>query len=438
MINFLKTTIRVDVIGVVMVIKPLEPSETFKQFQSYAFAAIDQARDKAKQKGYNVIDFGVGDPTDPLYEGSIKAIQEGAEIHKQSGYPSYIGMPKFRQAAADWMERRFGVKTDPDTQITSTIGSKEAVWVFPFAYINPGDKVLIPSIGYPPYKSGTVFAKGIPVYYDLKEENGFLPDFDEIEKTTLSNMSKTNPVKIMWINSPHNPITIVYGKDTLEKAIELSDKYGFLLALDEAYSEMYREGDEKPLSTLQLTDNLINKIIFQSVSKRSNATGIRVGFAVGDENVIKNYRALRTQVDSGTPNCIQEGAIAAWKDETHVKAMREMYDKRRDIITTALKNAGLREPYAEATFYVWQPVPEGMTSADFTALLMQLSDKEKLGINTAPGSGLSLSGPIGDRTPGEGFVRFALVPSEDDTRIAAQAIEAYLPEKIEEYLARKS
>jgi len=408
----------------------VEASNNFKKFQSYAFAAVDEARDAANSKGLEIIDFGVGDPTDPLYRGSIEAMQEGAEKHKSSGYPSYIGMKDFREAAANWMEKRFGVSVDPDTQVTSTLGSKEAVWHLPFVYINPGEgeKVLMPSIGYPPYKSGTVFAGGEPIYYDLRKENGFLPDLNEIE----DKLRGDERVKMMWINYPHNPTTVKAPKSHLIDMVDLAYAYGVVLASDEAYSEMYPTGSAKPLSVLQVTDDWRDIIVLQSLSKRSNATGIRVGFAVGDEEVISKYKKLRTQKDSGTANAIQEAAIAGWKDEIHVKRMRSSYDRKRDLMTDALTYSGLKEPFAEATFYMWQPLPEGISSADFSAMMLQLSEDDKLGINTTPGSSLALSDEIEGRIPGSGYVRFALVPSEEDTEKAAEAIKKHLPKRLKD------
>jgi len=393
----------------------MEISEKLGKLGSYAFAEIDKAKELAKKKaqeiGVKVIDFGVGDPTDPYPDIIEDAIAYGAKKHRCSGYPSYIGMEEYREACAKWLEKRFGIKADPETQITSTIGSKEAIWVFPFTYINPGDKVLIPEIGYPPYKSGTIMADGVPVFYELDEKNRFLPDIDYMDKKGIF-----NNVKIMWINYPHNPTTVKSKEDFLKKIVELSNKYGFVVASDEAYTEMYPSGTEPPISVLQVTDDWKNIIVFQSLSKRSNATNLRIGFAVGDEKIIEDYRKLRTQIDSGTCNIIQEAAIAAYEDEKHVENMRKKYDARRSILTSALEKIGLPDPYAEATFYVWQKVPKGMTSVEFSKKLL-----EELFINTTPGAMLSLA-TYDDKVPGDDYVRFALVPSKEDTKEAAERL----------------
>jgi len=388
----------------------VEPSSKMKEFATYAFAEVDKAKDVAAKNGFKIIDFGVGDPTDPLYEGAIKGIQQGAKKNAESGYPSYIGLKEFREAAAAWLRKRFGVNASPENQITSTAGSKEGVFHFPFAFLNPNDCVLMPSIGYPPYKAGTVFAGGIPVYYEMKEENNFLPDINELENI----LKKNKKIKIIWINSPQNPTTVVTPPKFFESIIELAEKYDAIIASDEAYTEMFIK--EKPHSILEFSDDWKNIIAFHSLSKRSNATGIRIGFAAGGQEIIKNYRNLRTQVDSGVANAIQEAAIEAWKDELHVQKMRKMYDERRDIITSALKKAGLKY-WAEAAFYIWVKI--NGSSVEFAKKMLQLDAKKKIGINVTPGKFLALN----NAAYADKYVRFALVPSLQDTKLAAELIK---------------
>ena len=396
-----------------MVVIMVEPSNKMKEFATYAFAEVDKAKEIAAKNGFRIIDFGVGDPTDPLYEGAIKGLQQGAKKHAESGYPSYIGMKEFREAAARWLKDRFNVNVDPATQITSTAGSKEGAFHFPFAFLNPKDCVLMPSIGYPPYKAGTVFAGGIPVYYEMREENNFLPDISELENI----LKKNKKIKIIWINSPQNPTTVVMPAKLFENVIKLAEKYNVIIASDEAYTEMFIK--ERPHSILEFSDDWKNIIAFHSLSKRSNATGIRIGFAVGGQEIIKNYRNLRTQVDSGVANAIQQAAIEAWKDEKHVAAMRKMYDERRDIITSALKNTGLKY-WAEAAFYIWVKIPG--SSVEFAKKMLQLDTKKKIGINVTPGKFLALN----NAAYADKYVRLALVPSLKDTKMAAELVRGNL------------
>lgn len=391
----------------------IRPSKRMKEFMTYAFAEVDKAKSSAQAEGYRIIDFGVGDPTEPLYDGAVRALQRGASEHSRSGYPSYIGMPRFRQAAAGWLKKRFSVEADPDTQITSTAGSKEAIFHFPFAILDPGESVLMPSIGYPPYRGGTVFAGGIPEYYQLKEENGFLPDLAEIERKISANSG----IRMIWINYPNNPTTAMATDAFYKGLIELTQKYGVVIASDEAYTEMYV--DKKPRSVLEFSDDWSNIIVFQSLSKRSNATGLRVGFAAGGKDLISYYRKLRTQLDSGVANAVQEAAIAALGDEGHVQEMRALYDEKRKLLTAALDTAGIRY-WADSTFYVWAKIHG--SSIDFSKRMLTLDSEKKVGINVTPGGMLAL----GDAPNADGYVRFALVPHVDEVRLAAELMRAKL------------
>lgn len=391
----------------------IEPSSRLRDFMTYAFAEVDNAKERARTAGYKIIDFGVGDPTEPLYAGAVKGLQQGAEKHSRSGYPSYIGMKAFREASASWMQKRFGVNVNPDTQVTTTAGSKEAVFHLPFAFINPGDAVLMPSIGYPPYKAGTVFAGGTPEYYQLEERNGFVPSLEEISSV----LQKNNRIRMIWINYPNNPTTATAGEDFYRGIIQLAKRHNVIVASDEAYTEMYVK--ERPHSLLEYSDDWSNLIVMQSLSKRSNATGIRLGFAVGGSELIGLYRKLRTQIDSGVANAVQEAGIAALSDESHVEEMRRLYDRKRKVITSALDDVGISY-MAHSTFYVWANV--GSDSIEFSKNMLMLDKKNKTGLNITPGSMLA----IGNAPDAARYARFALVPSLEDTEAAAQMIRENL------------
>ncbi len=395
----------------------MEASIRMKEFMTYAFAEVDRARDEAQAKGFRIIDFGVGDPTDPLYKGAIKGLQIGAEKYARSGYPSYIGLRDFRVAASEWLERRFGVNADPETQITATAGSKEAIFHFPFSVLNQNDAVLMPSIGYPPYKAGTVFAGCKPVFYSLTEENNFLPQIDEIENV----LEKNRKIRLVWINYPNNPTTVMASKDFYRSIIELAQKHNVIVASDEAYTEMYEK--EKPHSILEFADDWSNIVVFQSLSKRSNATGLRVGFAVGGKKIINYYRKFRTQLDSGVANAIQEAAVYALRDEGHVAEMRQSYNAKRKVMKSALKSAGFKF-WADATFYMWVKVRSG--SVQFAKRMLTLDTARKRGINVTPGRMVSLANPA-DADP---YVRLALVPSMEDTKLAAEMLKEYSEHKV--------
>jgi len=387
----------------------INPSNNLKQFTTYAFYEIDRAKEEAVKRGFKIIDFGVGDPTEPLYEGAIKALQEGAVKHARSGYPSYIGMKALREKYSEWLKRRFNIYVDYDEQITITAGAKEAIFHFPLAFLNTGDYALIPSIGYPPYKTGTVFAGGIPVFYKLSEKNDFLPNVDEIEEK----IKEFKKVKLIYLNYPNNPTSKVAGKKVYEEIIEIARDKDIIVASDECYSEIYF--DEKPYSILNFSDDWSNLIVFNSLSKRSNATGLRVGFVFGGKEIIKYFRMLKMQIDSGIPNAIQEAAIAALDDERHVEENRKLYRTKRDILIKTLRSLDIKY-YAESTFYVWAKLSNN--SMETAKKILELDKERKIGINVTPSKMLCLD-PNEDINT---YARFALVPSVDDIKLACEIL----------------
>ncbi len=382
-------------------------SERVQSIGAYAFAEVDKEVEKLKAKGIIPIDFGVGDPTVPTPEIVRRATQEGIEKRKSAGYPSYIGAPEYREAISQWMKRRFGVKIDPDTEICSTIGSKEAVFNFHEGFINPGDYVIIPSPGYPPYARGTLFAEGKPYFVPLLKENKFLPDLGAIPKEICKK------ARLMWINYPNSPSGVTAPLDFFKEAVAFGQRHNIIIASDEAYIDIYF--NKPPHSILEVTKEGVVAIF--SMSKRSAMTCYRIGWVTGDKRIVDVFKKVKTNIDSGTATFIQDGAIAALNDETHVTAMRTEYKIKRDLLVKALTGIGLPDCTPDATIYIWQKVPEGMTSAEFATRLLD----PEIALVTTPGAWIS------DRTdnglnPGEGYVRFALVPSVEKTREAAERI----------------
>jgi LL-diaminopimelate aminotransferase len=396
---------------------PIQPAKRISAIGHYAFAEVDAQVSLLKQQGIEPIDFGVGDPTLPTPEAVRDACKAGVDRHARSGYPSYAGSPSFRAAAAAWVHRRFGVKLDPETEICATLGSKEAVFHLHEGFVNPGDLVLQPTPGYPPYHRGTLFAEGVPYFYPLTAENRFLPDFDRIPANVLKR------ARLLWLCYPNNPTGAVADDPFWKQAVSFARKHGLLLASDEAYADQYYT-DVPPRSALEFAKE--GTIAFFSLSKRSAMTGYRVGFAAGDPKVIEVFKKVKTNIDSGTPLFIQEAAGAAWADETHVAQARAEYRKKRDILIEALTSIGLPDCTPEATLYVWQSIPKGMSSVEFAKRLLD----PKIALVTTPGSWLSQPLPdlpaeaaqAGSTNPGEGYVRFALVPSPEETEEAARRI----------------
>lgn len=382
-------------------------SKRLAELSGYAFAETDARVAMLKEKGIEVIDFGAGDPTEPTPDHVRLAIKRAVDEHASSGYPSYIGSKKFREAVAGWTKRRVNVGLNPETEICATIGSKEAIFNFPEGFVNPGDIVLVPNPGYPPYSRGTRFAEGQVYYMNLRPENDFLPDLDSIP------MDVCRKAKILWINYPNNPTGQAAPRAFFERAIAFGKRHGIIVASDEAYTEMFYA--ERPPSILEFAREGV--VVFQSLSKRSCMTGYRVGWIAGDAEIVGAFRKLKTNIDSGTATFIQEAAIAALSDESHVRELCNLYRKKRDIIVQAFADAGMERCEPQATPYIWQRVPDGFTSVSFAERLIE----PQVAIASTPGRWIGATDATGN--PGEGFVRLALVPTIEKCKLAAERIK---------------
>jgi LL-diaminopimelate aminotransferase len=371
----------------------------------YAFAEIDRTRDELEKKGVDVIDFGVGDPTSSTPEIVRTSCKEALDRRAESGYPSYQGSDEFRAAVSSWFQKRFGVQLDPASEITTTIGSKQAIFMLPLAYVDPGDVVLIPDPGYPPYTSGTRARQAECHYLPLEEEADFFPDLSSIPSSTSSR------AKILWVNYPNNPTTKIATKEFMKEAVDYCTDNEVLLVSDEAYSELYY--DEKPSTVLGIEAARDVCLVFNSLSKRSSMTGYRIGFVAGRPELLDPFKKVQTQAHSGAATFIQDAAAAGLSEEGHVEDLRKEYREKRDTLVASLKAIGLESIYAEGTFYVWTRAPEGYDSLGFSKRL--LSDAH---VNTVPGKALSQATNAGDD-----FLRFALVPSLVRTTEACARIE---------------
>jgi LL-diaminopimelate aminotransferase len=382
----------------------IEASSRVKAIGSYAFADVDNEVAKLKREGIVPIDFGVGDPKDPTPAAIRNYCKRAIDKRKDIGYPSYIGDPEYRQTIAKWVRQRFNVGLDFEKEICSNIGAKEAVFHFPEGFVNPGDYVIMPNPGYPPYERGTLFAEGKAYFYPLLAENEFLP---ELEKIPAAVRKKA---KIMWINYPNNPTGAMISKDKLKEVIDFGKDNEIIIGSDECYSEVYFK--EKPISILELTKEGVFAV--QSLSKRSAMTSYRVGWVMGDERIMDIFKKVKTNIDSGTASFIQDAASAALLDETHVEQFRMDYKKKRDIIADSLVSVGLPDCRPNATLYIWQKIKGG--SVEFAKRLLQ----KDVAIVTTPGSWMS--NKVDGKNPGEGYVRFALVPTISECKEAAERI----------------
>ncbi len=385
----------------------IELAKRLRDLPPYLFAAIDKMKQGAIKKGVDLIDLSIGDPDIPTPKHIVERMKKAVGNPAHHRYPSYEGMLFFRQAVADWYKKRFNVSLNPQTEVLSLIGSKEGIGHIPLAFINPGDVVLVPSPGYPVYPVATIFAGGKAHIMPLIKKNNFLPDLKAIP---VSILKKT---KLMFINYPNNPTAAVADRGFYKDIINFAVKNNIIVCHDAAYSEIYY-GGQRPLSFLQMPGAKEVGIEFHSLSKTYNMTGWRIGFAVGNEKVLAGLGKIKTNLDSGIFQAIQEAGIEALTtDDLVLKKIRNTYQERKDILYRGLKDIGLEVEKPMATFYLWVQVPKGFDSSGFVALLL-----EKAGVLATPGHGFG--------APGEGYVRFALTVSAKRIKEAVERIRKIL------------
>ena len=366
----------------------IELADRIKHLPPYLFAEIDRLKAEQIKKGVDVIDLGVGDPDLPTPNPVIKALQKAAEASENHRYPSYTGMNRFREAAAGWMKKRFGVLLDSLTEVVSLIGSKEGIANFPLAFVNPGDVVLVPSPGYPPYNSGALFAGGVSYSMPLKRENRFLPDLNAIPADVAKK------AKVMHINYPNNPTAAVAGKEFYKKVIDFAKRNNVIVCSDAAYCEQYDK--EPPVSFLEVEGAREVGIEFHSLSKTYNMTGWRIGFACGNREVIAGLGKVKTNIDSGIFQAVQWAGVAALEgDQKCVEEMRSVYRRRRNLMMKGLQALGWDVASSAGAFYLWVAIPKGFDSKGFAMKVLN-----EAGVVITPGNG------FGDG--GEGYIRFSL------------------------------
>ena len=360
-----------------------------KNLPPYLFAAIDKMKQEALSRGVDLIDLSIGDPDTPTPRHIIERMRKAVKNPAHHQYPSYSGMLSFRQAVAAWYKKRFNVTLDPVTEVLSLIGSKEGIGHVPLAFVNPGDVVLVPSPGYPVYPVATLFAGGISHTMPLLEKNGYLPDLKAIPRSVLKK------AKLMFVNYPNNPTSACAGRAFYKDVVSFAARNNIIVCHDAAYSEIYYD-DKKPMSFLQVPGAKDVGMEFHSLSKTYNMTGWRIGFAVGNKDAIAGLGKIKTNLDSGIFQAIQEAGIEALHtDDAVLKKIRDMYQGRRDALYEGLNKLGLAVDKPKASFYFWVKCPKGYSSMDFTVHLLN-----NAGILTTPGNGFG--------APGEGYIRFAL------------------------------
>jgi acetylornithine aminotransferase len=376
-------------------------SPTLRAQATYPFVRLNQAAAARRAEGLEVIDFGMGDPREPTDPAILQALRDG--VRQRMGYPAAPGLPELREAIAGWVRRRFDVELDPDRHVIPTLGSKEAIFSLAQVVLDlPGgrDTVVVTEPGYPVPSRGAAFAGAQVVELPLLERSMFLPEIDGVADETWARAA------LVWLNSPNNPTGAIAPLPFVQRMAELARTHGFVLACDEAYSELWFS--EPPPSALQLPD-WANVLVLNTLSKRSSMTGFRSGFAAGDPELIAALRHYRPNVGTAPQEFVQRASVVAWGDEKHVVRAREAYARKRALLLDVLGRKGLRDVGGPATMYLWIAVPPGETSEEHSAGLLEH------GVLVAPGSYLGASG--------EGYVRYALVPTEEECVRAVEILE---------------
>jgi LL-diaminopimelate aminotransferase len=383
----------------------IDIADRIKNLPPYLFKEIDRKKEEVKKKGIDIIDLGVGDPDTPTHDFIIEALNKAAKDPANHRYPSYTGLASFTETAAEWFSDRFNVKLDPSKEIISLIGSKEGIAHIPLALINPGDIALVTSPGYPVYDTAVNFAGGTPYYLDLLKENDFLPDLDSVPEDIAKK------AKLIFLNYPNNPTSGVADKVFFNKLVRFAKKYNIIVCHDAAYTEVYYDEKDKPMSFLETEGAKSVGIEFHSLSKTYNMTGWRIGFAAGNAEVVQALGKVKSNIDSGVFQAVQLAGIEAFKKGApYLSKMNQEYKERRDIIFEGLTKLGLKLFKPRATFYMWIETPDGYNSFEFAEHLLT-----KAGIVVTPGNGFGKAG--------EGYVRISLTINKNRLKEAVSRIE---------------
>lgn len=371
----------------------IKTSQRIERLPGYPLALIPAIKRRLLAAGVDVIDLGAGDADYPPPTEVISALQRAVEVSALNKYGFQQGLPAFRQAAVDWMTRRFGIGFDPVTEVLPLIGSKEGLSHLPLALLDQGDVAIVPEPGYQAYIGGTLLAGGEPYIYPLTPRTNFLLELSEIPLDILTR------ARMLFLNYPNNPTAAIAPRDYLERTVALCRQHDILLAYDNPYCDLTFDGYRAP-SIFEIPGAREVAVEFFSVSKSFSMTGWRLGWAAGAERFIQALTRVKSYVDTGPFLAIQQAAITALEGaERLIPPVVAELTRRRDAAVAALRQQGFELESPKGAMYLWVALPQGLPSAVFTAHAL-----EKHGVVLLPGSGF---GP-----GGEGFFRIALtVPS---------------------------
>jgi LL-diaminopimelate aminotransferase len=382
-------------------------SKRMDNMAPYLFAEMERKVTEKRNSGVDVISLGIGDPDLPTPAYIVEEMQRQVADAANHRYPSNWGLAEFGEAAASFYQRRFGVELDPKLEFFPLLGAKEGLAHICLSMLDPGDLALVPDPGYPVYAGGSIIVGAEVRYLNLAPERGFLPDLEEISE------EEAIRAKVLFLGYPNNPTTAVVQDGFFEEVVAFAKKYDIVVVHDNAYSELTYDGYVAP-SFLSVPGAKDVGVEFFSFSKPFNMTGWRIGFAVGNHDVLAHLWRLKTNMDSGMFDALQRTAAFILEGPwDFVRDMCEVYKRRRDLLAEALVSVGMQVPKPKATVYMWVPVPAGYTSASFSAHVL-----DQAGVVVTPGPGYG--------SAGEGFVRLSLTTPDDRIAEAVERIEKSL------------
>jgi LL-diaminopimelate aminotransferase len=384
-----------------------DPSKRLEAIPPYMFAELERKVAGKRAAGIDVISLGIGDPDTPTYPYIVEAMQAAVADPGTHKYPSNRGRPEFREAFANFYERRFGVEINPETEVMAAIGAKECIYNLCFAFLDPGDAALAADPGYPVYTGGPTLAGADAVVLPLVPELGFVPDFDAVSAADLER------ARLLFLNYPNNPTGAIVPEGLFERVVELAREHEILVVHDNAYSETTYDGYVAPSFLATPGAKEVGVEVF-SLSKGFNMTGWRCAAILGNADAISTYWRLKTNIDSGNFEAVQLAGAAALNGPVEPRQqMNAIYERRRDLVVAALGEIGVEVEAPKGTIYVWAPVPEGHTSASFAELVL-----EQAAVVVSPGS---MYGPSG-----EGFFRISLTTPDERISEAVERLRDHL------------
>lgn len=369
-------------------------SERLKKLPVQFFATLVQKVNRAVAEGRDIINLGQGNPDQPTPAHIVKALQEAAEDSQTHKYSPFRGLDEFKEAAAQFYYKQYGVEIDPKTEVAILFGTKAGLVELPMCLLNEGELMLLPDPGYPDYLSGVVLANVNYETFPLTKENHFLPDYDEIP------LEQKEKAKLMYLNYPNNPSGATADRVFFEKTVEFAKMHDIVVLHDFAYGAIGFDG-QKPISFLEIEGAKEVGIEMYTLSKTYNMAGWRVGFAVGNPAIIEALNLIQDHLYVSLFPAVQKAAIAALtEDQTCVDELVERYERRRNALMAACKKIGWKVEAPTGSFFAWLPVPAGFTSESFADYLLEKAD-----VAVAAGKGFG--------EYGEGFIRVGLLVDED-------------------------